>query len=258
MPELPDVEAARRDLHRWLRGGVVTRAFDRRLAGRTVRAIERRGKWLRLELGDGLLVFSHLGMTGKWVRRAPGDPPERWERARIDVERRRGAPASARYVDARRLGRLVVARGDIRAWRELGPDLLVDGLDAPTLCAALSRRRRAVKEALMDQTLVAGVGNILATEALWLARLDPRSRTDALSRADVRAVARGLRVTIDRALARQPRGDRRYVNEGRVENPFRVYARAGTPCPRCGTTLRRIVLAGRGTVHCPRCQKRRG
>jgi formamidopyrimidine-DNA glycosylase len=251
MPELPEVEHARRCLERWLGGQTVTRAFSRTLVGRDVTSVERRGKWLRLTLSDGLLLFSHLGMTGRWLRRAPGDPPERWERARVDVE-----GASARYVDPRRFGRLVVSRRELPAWSALGPDPLADGVDTGALGRALARRSRTVKEALMDQAVLAGVGNILATEALWSARIDPRSRTNALSPGEVSAVARGLRAAIVRGLALQEGDEPSYVQDARAANPFRIYGRAGEPCPRCRTVMKRIVLGGRGTTFCPACQRR--
>jgi formamidopyrimidine-DNA glycosylase len=252
MPELPEVEHARRCLERWLVGRVVTRAFSRTLVGREVLEVTRRGKWLRMALEGGALVFSHLGMTGRWVKREADAPTERWEQGRIDVE-----GASARYVDPRRLGRLVASRKDLPAWGELGPDALVDGVDARSLGTLLAKRSRTVKEALMDQTLLAGVGNILATDALWHARVDPRSRTDALSKAEVSATARGLRKAIAQGLAMQEGDEPSYVRDAGAPNPFRVYGRAGEPCPRCRTPLKRVVLGGRGTTFCPGCQVRR-
>jgi formamidopyrimidine-DNA glycosylase len=251
MPELPEVEHARRCLERWLVGETVTRAFSPALVGHRVLRVERRGKQLRLTVSDGVLLFSHLGMTGRWLRRAPEDPPDRWERGRVDVE-----GVSARYVDARRLGRLVVAREDLPAWKALGPDALVDGVNTRVLGRALARRSRTVKEALLDQTVLAGIGNILATEALWSARIDPRSRTKALSLRDVAAVARSLRAAIARGLALQEGDGSSYVQDAGAENPFRIYGRAGEPCPRCRTALKRIVLGGRGTTFCPECQRR--
>ncbi|HEY8088740.1 MAG TPA: DNA-formamidopyrimidine glycosylase family protein [Polyangiaceae bacterium] len=258
MPELPDVEIARRDLHRWLVGANVTaahctdprltrpgspRAFARALLGRTVDAVARKGKWLRLILDDGSRVFSHLGMTGSWVHAAVDAPAPSSERARIDVVRR-GRAASVRYVDARRFGRLVVARRDIADWTALGPDPLADGIDVRQLAQAFAKSRRAVKEILMDQRVLAGIGNILATEALWIARLDPRSAGVTLLPADARAIATGLRRAIARELA-----DR--------DESFFVYGHAGEPCARCGTRLASVVLGGRGSVYCGGCQVRR-
>lgn len=264
MPELPEVEYARKNLQRWLRGGTVVaaRAFDavvmrpraprtlsRDLRGRRVERVERRGKWLRISLSGDAFLFSHLGMTGRWVKRdATGEARVPWERARIDVERR-GRRVRVSYVDPRKFGRLVFAKEDIAAWRALGPDPLSHGIDATKLAAAFARRgRRSIKEALMDQSLLAGIGNIQATEALWRARIDPRSKAGALTARHVGAIVRGLRWTIDRTLADLEAGD------GGSDDPFAVYGHARQPCPRCGTTLVRTVLGGRSTTYCPGCQ----
>lgn len=271
MPELPEVEIARRNLTSWLRGGAITvarapdrvvlrggapSAFARALVGRVVREVSRRGKWLRLELAEGGYLFSHLGMTGKWVLRGAEEPELDWERARLDVVIR-GHASSARYVDPRRFGRLVVAEADIAEWRALGPDPLVDGIDAKQLAVALARRRGAVKDALLDQSVLAGIGNIHATEALWMARIDPRSRCDALTLGDIRAVARGLRKSIARTLDDEDGPEVWYLQEAGAPNPFPIYGHAGEPCPRCAVSLVRVVLGGRGTTFCPACQVRR-
>jgi len=267
MPELPDVEMARRLLERALLGARITsavgsdrvilrpgssRTLSRIAVGRAVQAVERRGKWLRVMLDDGARLFSHLGMTGEWITAGVDEPSARFERARFEVTKGRSR-RSIRYLDARRFGRLLATKDDIAAWRELGPDPLTDGLDVETLAAALGRSARRVKDALMDQTLVAGIGNILATEALWHARIDPRSRSDRLTPKDVGRVVRGLRNAIERQLtAREKAGG----DEPRES--FAVYGRSGEPCRRCGTSISRIVLGGRGTTFCAHCQERRG
>jgi formamidopyrimidine-DNA glycosylase len=258
MPELPDVEIARRNLERWMDGATIltARCADRHLlrptsprilahtlTGKKVEEVERKGKWLRLSLNDGGRLFSHLGMTGDWVNVAIEAPRQRFERGRFDVKRR-GRMSSVRYLDMRRFGRLIAASDDIPEWGALGPDPLVDGLDPRVLSRALSKSGRTVKEVLMDQTVLAGIGNILATEALWMARIDPRSASRALRPPDVRATARGLRRTIARELA-----DR--------ATEFFVYGRAGEPCPRCGVPLASVILGGRTSVYCPTCQVRR-
>ena len=268
MPELPEVEVAARSLRRWLRGKTIVRAtifetritrgcspkeLARALEGHAVKRVDRRGKWLRLSMDDGALVFSHLGMSGKWVKRGLDAASERSERARLDLER-----ISVRYVDPRMFGRLILAREDLAEWRALGMDPLVDGLDVGELERRLGRVRRTIKEALLDQTIVAGVGNIYATEALFLARIDPRSRTDALSRADVRALARGIDRAIATSLAHDPGPEITYVEEAGAPNPFKIYGHGGEPCPRCKNRLVRMVLGGRGTVYCARCQQKRG
>ena len=271
MPELPEVEAARRQLSRWLIKGTLvevrvkddrvlrgasSRGLTRALEGRVVRAVERRGKWLRIALGDGSLLFSHLGMTGKWVLRARDAPHEASARVELCVVKAKKSYRVA-YLDPRLFGRLVVARADIPEWLSLGPDPLRDGIDAPSLYASLHVVRRTVKEALLDQTLLAGVGNIHAIEALWRARIDPRARTDALTRGEVRALARGLAGTLADGVARYEGREIRYVEEPGAPNPFAIYGRAGEPCPRCKRPLTRVVQGGRGTVFCAQCQRPR-
>jgi formamidopyrimidine-DNA glycosylase len=266
MPEIPDVEVARRKLERWIDGATIGAAHSadrhvmrpekpgalaRALVGRSVRGVERRGKWIRIELDDGARLFSHLGMTGDWVKRDAGAPAARFERARIDVARG-GEASSVRYVDSRRFGRLVVAKEDIAEWRTLGPDPLVDGIDPKALAGAFAKSRRAVKDVLMDQSVLAGIGNILATEGLWHARIDPRSRSSALSGKDVRAIVRGLDLAIRQEL------DERDVPEGTDwVDTFAVYGHTGNPCPRCRSRLARVVQAGRTTTFCRKCQIRR-
>jgi len=267
LPELPEVEIARRNLEKWLRRGTLTRielspriyvvagaggarAFAEAMVGKTVRAVERRGKWLRLRLDGELALFSHLGMTGKWVLRAHDAPPERFERARLDTRKR-----SVRYVDMRLFGTLSGVRGERApaAWTTLGPDALVDGVDAERLHARLQRRSSSIKETLLDQTIVAGVGNIHAAEALWRAKIHPERAASSLSLGEAKALARGIEGSIRDTLAREDGPEITYVEEG-GDNPFDVYGKQGEPCPRCGARLRRIVQGGRSTVFCPREQ----
>jgi formamidopyrimidine-DNA glycosylase len=270
VPELPEVEHARRTLAKWLVGarleavivhdarildaGVRAESAARALEGRRVRAVERRGKWLRLVLDRGL-VFSHLGMTGKWVLARPGDDSVRFEKLRLDVRAGR-TRRSVRYLDPRLFGRFVVAEQDLPAWSELGPDPLSDGIDVAALHAKLARRKLAIKPTLLDQTVLAGVGNIQATEALFFARIDPRRPARELSRVETAALARAIRRSIAAAMKLLAREDTiTYVEEPGAENPFTIYGREGTPCPRCREPLAKLVLAGRGTVMCASCQR---
>lgn len=268
MPELPEVEHARRSLERACKGRTIARAvvhdarivhggakakLPERLAGRRVTSVARRGKWLELTLDRGPRLYAHLGMSGKWVTRPADGPAERFEKVRLELVRGKSR-TSVRYVDPRVLGRVRLEEAGPPFWRKLGPDPLHDGVDAAALGAKLAKRPRAIKEAIMDQVVLAGVGNILATEALFRARLHPRARGDRLDAATLRRLARAITETIARSLAMETREEITYVSEARAENPFTVYGRAGEPCPRCRAPLTRIVLGGRGTVFCARCQ----
>jgi formamidopyrimidine-DNA glycosylase len=265
MPELPEVEHNRRNLTRWLRGALLERvhvydawilrpaaaaSFKRKLTGAKVQAVERKGKWLRIELSTDHKLFVHLGMTGWFESAAAGGELKRFERIGFDVKRGRKRVRVA-FVDPRRWGRLIVSAADTPTWRALGPDPLSDGIDAAALHARLARSKtRTIKEALLDQKVLAGVGNIQAVEALWRARIDPRSRASALGLRAVKALERGLHWTIERTLADLAKG------EAGAQNPFKVYGRKGEPCPRCGKLFERIELAGRTTTFCPGCQLR--
>src|SRR5882672_5702177 len=158
MPELPDVEVARRNLQRWMARATIVaarctdryllrpgspRAFERALVGKTVVQVERKGKWLKIVLDDHGRLFSHLGMTGGWVERTvESEARPRFERACLELERR-GRASSVRYLDSRRFGRLVVSPDDIEEWRSLGPDPMAGGLDVANLSRAFARSRRA-------------------------------------------------------------------------------------------------------------------
>ncbi|HVH46193.1 MAG TPA: bifunctional DNA-formamidopyrimidine glycosylase/DNA-(apurinic or apyrimidinic site) lyase [Labilithrix sp.] len=265
MPELPEVEHTRKNLDRWMRGAriveVRTRddrivrpmkpaSFVKGVTGRVIERIERRGKWLRLLLDDGMSVFTHLGMTGWFERGASTDHPLRFDRVTFELSRK-GVTSRVTYVDPRRWGRMVLTKEDLPVWSSLGPDPLDDGIDEAALADKLARRKkRSIKEALMDQKVLAGVGNIQAIEALWKAKIDPRSPAGALTTSDIRAVTRGLRWTIDRTLADLAKGD------GGAKNPFKIYGRKGEACPRCGEKLERLTLGGRTTTFCSACQRR--
>jgi formamidopyrimidine-DNA glycosylase len=274
VPELPEVEHAARELRRWATGRRILRvetdgrarrlfrpaapaALARALRGRAVAGVERIGKQILVTL-DGpepLGLLSHLGMTGKWLRRGPGDEPPGHSRARLFLD----DGATLHYRDPRLFGRMRLVPGaDFAALpeiRALGPDPIRDGVRAAPLARALSRTARPVKVALLDQRLLAGVGNIYASEALFQAGLDPRRPGRDLSAAEVVRLARALALVLRRALARDQGPEIAYVEEGGL-NRFRVYAREGERCPRCrGGLLLRLVQAQRSTFFCPRCQR---
>ncbi|MSP63539.1 MAG: bifunctional DNA-formamidopyrimidine glycosylase/DNA-(apurinic or apyrimidinic site) lyase [Myxococcales bacterium] len=266
MPELPEVEIAARGLRAWMGGrriaevrvaatrivrGTSRGAVERLCDGQQVREVVRRGKWIRLGLDGGGALFSHLGMSGKWVVRAREEEASASERARFTVGGR-----SVRYHDPRMFGRLVPSLdgAPIAEWSALGRDPLGDGIETGWLGDALRRRRVPLKVALLDQTLVAGIGNIQATEALWRARLHPERRSDGLMAAEAKRLCAGILGSIEATLRAEEGGEITYVEEDRSRNPFAIYGRGGQPCPRCRAMLVRIVLAGRGTVFCARCQ----
>ncbi|MDB4993867.1 MAG: Formamidopyrimidine-DNA glycosylase [Myxococcaceae bacterium] len=276
MPELPEVEFARRVLAQWTEGRTITRArvadarildegvkapaVVRALAGRAVVSVARRGKWLRIALDDtkkARLLFSHLGMTGRWQETTVDAPELRFEKVRLDLAR--GAETSSlRYTDPRLFGRFVVATEELPAWKALGPDPLIDGVDAAVLAKKLARRKKkTIKETLLDQSVLAGIGNIQAQEALFRAKLHPERMASDLSPREVRVLATALLETIHATLALTPEGETKivYVEEAGADNPFAIYGREGEPCPRCTKALVKIVQGGRSTIFCARCQR---
>lgn len=268
MPELPEVEFARGCLSRWLSGRTLIEVTSQpntrvlrgstaealaALAGHRVTSIQRRGKWLLWELRQGGGLLAHLGMTGKFVRRAPDVPPSPHARATFAIR-----DARIDLVDQRLFGRLLPgpleALQASRVWSELGPDALGTGWTPHRLKEALGPSRAPVKSTLMDQTRLAGLGNIQATEALWQARVHPRTATRALDDDQLARLVEAIRWTLERTLAELSGDEIVYVEEAPETNPFLVYAREGKPCPRCGTTLLKDTIAGRTTCWCPTCQ----
>lgn len=280
MPELPEVEIAARNLRAWALGrrlvavevdGKARRllrptsaaVFARSARGRAVESVRRLGKHLLIGLspptrgpGEGSLgLLSHLGMTGKWLRRQRGAEPPSHSRVRLLLD----DGATLHYRDTRLFGRLRLVPGarfgEVAELKALGPDPLEQGIDRGRLARLLARSRRPIKVALLDQRLLPGVGNIHASEGLFRARIDPRRRASSLSPAEVRALARGILASFRRALAAEEGPEVVYVEEG-GDNPFLVYAREGERCPRCRRgILRRIAQAQRATFYCPRCQR---
>lgn len=270
MPELPEVEYARRSLARWMKGKTIRRAvaartrvlsplnpsaFARAVAGAKVLDVERRGKNLFLLLARGLGLRMHLGMTGKiLLRKKRGEDVPRFSRVAFEMSDGR----VVHFCDMRLFG--AVSAGPAAALRErafagLGPDPLLDGLTPTLLRERLARTKRPLKIALMDQALIAGLGNIHAAEALWRAKVSPFARADKLTAAQAGRLASGILAGIRFALDEAGEGDDIvYVEEG-GDNPFHVYDRGGHPCRRCKTAIKKKTQGGRTTYWCPRCQK---
>jgi formamidopyrimidine-DNA glycosylase len=283
MPELPEVEVAARNLRRWMTGhkirGVEPRAGSARLfrparadamealTGARFRDLRRLGKNLLITLdsrgGGALGLWSHLGMTGKWARRAPHAPEPPFSRFLVELDDR----STLHYTDPRIFGRLrlvpAAAFDDLPEIAGLGPDPLTDGIDARALHAKLAQAGKPIKVAIMDQALLPGVGNIQAIEGLFRAAIDPRRPAGSLSQVQVNRLRKGLLDSIAFTLASFAdagsdggAADITYVEERRSDNPFLVYGRAGERCGRCKRgTITRIVQAQRATFFCPAHQK---
>jgi formamidopyrimidine-DNA glycosylase len=267
MPELPEVQTVVTTLRPKVVGraivGVVSVRPDivtpagldvaERLCGRTVRSIERRGKRIIFTLDDDNRFYIHLGMTGQLSVVAPDAPPPKHTHLELDL-----GPERLRFRDPRRFGGLWwlgTASPDVG----MGPEPL--GLRSEQLLRRLSRTTRAVKNALLDQTVVAGLGNIYVDEALHAAGIHPLTPGDRLKADEVGRLSRAIKLTLRRAIRHRGSTLRDYVDAdgaaGGFQRLHRVYDRAGDPCGRCRTLIERIVLGGRSTHFCPRCQAAR-
>jgi formamidopyrimidine-DNA glycosylase len=277
VPELPEVETVRRMLESSVRGRTVravrlsglklrarvTRGLPRRLRGRTIATVGRHGKWLVIGLDDGLTLLSHLGMSGRWLFF-----PDAADRSLPHVHAHLAFEGGGHllYQDARRFGllRLVETAKLPRdpALRTLGPDPLLTPRGAAELHVLARGARVAIKNFLLDQRRIAGIGNIYASEILFRARVDPRRRAGRLTRAEWERVAVEIPSVLTEAIDRMGTTFSAYRTlwgePGGFGERLRVYDRPGRPCPRCGTPIRRIVQGQRSTFFCPSCQRGRG
>jgi formamidopyrimidine-DNA glycosylase len=278
LPELPEVETVRQGLTAWLTGRRITAVdvrhpravrrhlpgaldFAAALRGRTIMDVCRRGKYLWLPLDSGDALVGHLGMSGQLLLRPAEAPEENHLRVRISFAD--GGP-QLRFVDQRTFGGLAVSPGGAELPAEIA-HIARDPLDPSFVdedfVAALRRRRTEVKRALLDQTLISGVGNIYADEALWRARLHGARPTDALTRPAARRLLAHIRDVLREALKVGGTSfDSLYVNvngeSGYFDRSLKVYGREGEPCLRCGTPIRREPFMNRSSYSCPRCQPR--
>jgi formamidopyrimidine-DNA glycosylase len=284
VPELPEVESVRRQLAPLVTGRAITASWrdhhpSPRITAvadavdRTIVDVRRRGKFLLCTLrrsapsaasvdsdADRELVL-HLGMTGSLTVLAAGTPVDTAERAHDRVRLTLDDGRVLTLRDPRRFGRVgVLPFGDHRSvptLAALGPEPLSEDFDPDAFAARLAATRAPVKARLLDQRLVAGVGNIYADESLWRARIHPASRRVGRPRA--LALHAAVREVLAAAIEREGTTfrDHRLVNgaSGRYLTELDAYGRAGRPCRRCGATMRRSVVAGRGTTSCPACQR---
>ena len=270
MPELPEVETVVREL----RPQVVGRRFGavvvgphslRRgwsndwttlLPGRRVKAIHRRGKWIIVETTRGPLLV-HLGMTGQFTA-GPAERPK-LPHTHLVIELGRGQ--QLRFRDPRRFGS-VAPFADVATLftyldERLGPEPF--DLQPKHWRETLASSRRPIKALLLDQTAVAGVGNIYADEALFVSKIHPATPANEITRAKGELLRRALAVVLNHAIKRRGSSIRDYVGgkgkRGKMQHEFQAYGRTGKPCSRCKTPISRVRLAGRSTHFCPKCQR---
>jgi formamidopyrimidine-DNA glycosylase len=290
VPELPEVEVVRRGLDRWVSGRTVSSVtvlhpravrrhaagsedFAAQLAGRTLGPAQRRGKYLWLPLpGTGSSLLGHLGMSGQLLVQPEDAPAETHLRVRIRFAGADSAPGDLantelRFVDQRTFGGLAVEEADPSdpdaaplSLAHIARDPMDPRFDDTAFLAALRRRSTGVKRALLDQTLISGVGNIYADEALWRARIHYERPADTLSRAQAALLLASAREVMGAALAVGGTSfDSLYVDvngeSGYFSRALDAYGRENEPCNRCATPMRRAAWMNRSSYFCPRCQK---
>ncbi|WP_229069440.1 bifunctional DNA-formamidopyrimidine glycosylase/DNA-(apurinic or apyrimidinic site) lyase [Actinoplanes sp. DH11] len=278
MPELPEVETVRMGLAKWVAGRTIDTAevhhprairrhlpgdahFAAVLAGRTILDISRRGKYLWFPLDSGDAIIGHLGMSGQLLMQPADAPDEKHLRIRFTFTD--GGP-QLRFVDQRTFGGLSVSEGGAELPGEISHiarDPMDPLFDDEAFAARLRGRHTEIKRALLDQSLISGIGNIYADEALWRAKLHGARPTDQLTRPAVRRLLAHVRDILGEAIrAGGTSFDELYVNvngeSGYFDRSLHAYGRENEPCSRCGAPIRREQFMNRSSFSCPRCQPR--
>jgi formamidopyrimidine-DNA glycosylase len=284
MPELPEVETITRKLRPELVGKSIVKAdllwsrtlatptpakFKREIVGQEIKAVGRRAKYFVMELSDYHL-FVHLRMSGDLYIKEGKTAPEKHDRLILDLSPspfaehpggapgRRGETTRLVFNDTRKFGRVWLVRDPDEVIGGLGPEPLDDEFTAEVLFENLQSRHRQLKPLLLDQTFLAGMGNIYTDEALHMARLHPLAISNSVNREQAQALWEAIRAVLQEGIRRNGASIDWVYRGGEFQNYFRVYDRKGQPCPVCGTEIERLVIGQRGTHICPNCQEVEG
>lgn len=277
MPELPEVESLRRILVRSALGRTITAArigdlplrrrripdFSQLVAGRRIEAIKRRAKYLMIELGGGPVIVAHLGMSGSITHRGIGFDARQFDPRHDHIEFVLDDGTRLVYNDPRRFGIIrLVAREDLAAMPELrgiGPEPLGADFDAGYLAARARGRKVAIKSLIMDQRVVAGIGNIYAAEILFRAGVRPTRRAGQVKGAELERIVEFTRKVLRAAIGSRGTTFRSYRDSrgrpGGFAKRLMVYGREGKPCYSCGAAIRNVIVGQRASFYCPRCQR---
>lgn len=274
MPELPEVETIRKGLNQLITGAVIidvavfwdrmitppfsTEKFKKALRGETIHTVERRGKYL-IFLLDHWAMVSHLRMEGKYEVNHSGDPIKKHTHVIFYLADGR----QLRYLDVRKFGRFTLLpidkREEYEPFKKMGPEPIADFFKLNEFRKDLSKSSRVIKAVILDQNIVAGVGNIYADESLFQAKINPLQPANTIGPAAAERLRDAIIDVIGRAVEAGGSTIRTYKNTlgeaGKFQVSLAVYGQTGKPCPRCGHPIEKIKVAQRGTHYCPHCQK---
>jgi formamidopyrimidine-DNA glycosylase len=279
MPELPEVETVRRGLASSCIGKKIddVQALHPRvtnprsignlnsITGARIKNVDRRGKFLWFELDGPMALVAHVGMSGQFRIQKMDTPDETHLRARITFVGVRAAVdrTELRFIDQRTFGWLALSEysdGVPELVSKIGLDIFDSNFDRRAVIARLRKSRSEIKRMLLDQNVMSGVGNIYADESLWLARIHPQSQASELSARKMEKLLEATQTVMSQALVEGGTSfDSLYINvngeSGYFERSLQAYGRADQPCGRCGTLIRRIIVGGRSSHFCPKCQR---
>ncbi|MCR5491550.1 MAG: DNA-formamidopyrimidine glycosylase, partial [Bacilli bacterium] len=232
-------------------------AFIKGAEGKKIIAMERKGKWLRFHLDDDSCIYSHLRMEGKYFIGKPGERERKFDHVEMDFT----DGTALFYNDQRKFGRMSLMKlSDQGPFDELGDEPW--DKDPEKLCAELQKRKDAIKQAIMDQTLIAGIGNIYADETLFACRINPFTPSSSIGLEQCKAIlseaSRIMNIAIEEGGSTIKSYHPHDGVDGRMQNELLAYGSENRPCPNCGFPMRKVFLGGRGTTYCPICQKERG
>ena len=274
MPELPEVETVKRGLNQLVKGATIQKVdvlyakmiqnvtatdFKRRLRERKIIRIDRRGKYLLFRLSHQLTLVSHLRMEGKYMVHRTGDPIDKHDYVIFHLTDGR----ELRYNDTRKFGRMwLIKNGEektVSGLGTLGPEPTASDLTFAYLKKIMNKSRGQIKPFLLNQSHIAGLGNIYTDEVLWMSKIHPKQKTNLISDAKIKRLRYNIIYEIQAAIKGHGTTVFTYRNafgrSGSFQNHLHVYHREGKPCDRCGTPIKKIKVAQRGTHFCPHCQR---
>jgi len=271
MPELPEVETVVTGLRQTVLGRTIRkievlcpkivksslRSLTNRLPGQRIEAISRRGKNILFSLSDKNTLLAHLGMTGHMFYFTKKTQKDKHD---VAIFRFREATGELHFHDTRKFGKLVLLTNGQQPIQKLGPEPLQISLSE--IVKLFRSRKRMLKPALLDQSFIAGIGNIYADESLYEAKLHPQRTTDQLTHEELKRLYQAIRKTLTKAIKTGGSSVNNYVdvegNPGHFQIYHKVYGKEGKPCPRCGAKIKRILVGQRSTHFCPKCQTKKG